>query len=327
MIHAIPLPSLPQLKAKGKDTASVQIDGCYPGYGITLANALRRVLLSSLPGTAITAFKIKGIDHEFSTIPYVLEDVVRISLNLKKVRFASKNKFFDEPVTATLKVKGEKEVTAKDIKTPAGIEIVNKDLHIATITDKKGELDIELFLMSGYGYEQAEERHKEKLPIGTIAIDSIYSPVLRVNYQIEDMRIGKRTDFNRIIMDIITDNSIDALSAFKEACSILEKQFAHLAGVRTQKAGKATFKKTAKTSGNRKTTSTTKKTKTASPKKLTDLGLDTKIIRLLEENGIKSVAGLVRKKESSLSELKGIGKAALKQIQKKLSAAGLSLKE
>ena len=318
MAHEINLPQPPKIVSKDKQPI-IQIDGCYPGYGITLANALRRALLSSLPGTAITAFKIKGVDHEFSTVPHIIEDVIQIGLNLKKVRFSSKTKSFDKAISATLKAKGEKEVKAGDIKTPAGLEVVNKDLHIASLSDKKAELDMELFITSGYGYERAQERQKEKLPIGTIALDAIYSPVLRVNYRIEDMRIGERTDFNRIIMEIKTDGSISATEAFKEASLILAKHFDHLSHINPSKSPKS--------SKPLKSAKPKPKATLPLPKKLADLRLNTKTIKILEKNGIKTVAGLLRKKESSLKKLSGLGERSLSEIKKNLKKFGLSLKE
>jgi len=319
MAHEINLPQLPKIIPNKDKPTIIQIDGCYPGYGITLANTLRRVLLSSLPGTAIIAFKIKGVSHEFSTVPHVMEDVIKIGLNLKKIRFAAKEKFFDKTAEASLKIKGETEVKAKDIKTPAGIDIINKDLHIATLTDKKADLDMDFFIASGYGYERAEDRQKEKLPIGTIALDAIYSPVLRISYQVEDMRIGERTDFNRIIMKIETDGSIDADDAFREAASILEKHFEQLGKI-----------KKAKIDSQEKTTTKKQKTDTKKskilPEKLEDLKLNVKLIKALEENGIKSVAGLIRKKEEDLKELKGIGEKSQTIIIRKLKKIGIVLK-
>jgi len=323
MTHEIDLPQAPKLIKKTDGSTTIQIDGCYPGYGITLANALRRVLLSSLPGTAITAFKIKGVEHEFSTIPYVLEDVIKIGLNLKKVCFISQDPLFDKSAQASIKIKGEKIVKAEDIKTPIGIEVVNKDLVIANLTDKKAVFEMDLFISGGYGYERSEERGKEKLPIGTIALDAIYSPVTRVSYRIEDMRIGERTDFNRIKLDILTDGSITPEEAFKQAAKILENHFSFLGKLKPLKKTKI---KTDKTTKPLKKERKIKPKKSSMPKSLSELGLDKKLIKALEDAGIKSVAGLIRKKENDIEGFKGIGKKSLSIIKRKLKKFGLSLK-
>ncbi len=204
------------------NVGNFEIEGLYTGYGLTLGNALRRVLLSSLPGAAITQVKIKGAEHEFSTVSGVLEDVIEIILNLKKVRF---HFFAAEPQILTLKVKGEKKVTAKDIKTNAQVEVVNPDAHIATLTDKNSELDMEITVEKGLGYVPVEARKIEKLPVKTIALDAIFTPVVKVNFNIENMRVGERTDFNRLKLFIETDGSISPSSALHKACSILKDHF------------------------------------------------------------------------------------------------------
>ena len=205
-------PSKPKIiEKKGENFAIFEVAELYPGYGTTIGNSLRRVLLSSIPGASITQIKIKGIQHEFSTIPGVLEDVILIILNLKKLRFKL---FSDEPQTAILKAKGEKEVKAADFKLPSQVEIVNKDAHIATLTDKKADLEIEARIEKGIGYEPVERRKKEKLPIGFIAIDAIFSPIKRVSYSVENMRVGERTDFDRLKIEIETDGSKNAYVVF-----------------------------------------------------------------------------------------------------------------
>lgn len=216
------LPKPPKIIKKEGNRAVFEIENCYPGYGMTLGNAFRRVLLSSLAGAAVTSLKIKGVEHEFSTIPHILEDVIQIILNLKQVRFKLHS---DGPVVLTLKVKGEKTVKASDIKLTSDVEIVNKDAHIATLTDKKAGLDIEIEVDSGLGYVPAEQRKREKLPIGYIAVDAVFSPVVRTNYEIENMRVGDRTDFNRLRIDIETDGSITAEEAFQKTAQILVDHF------------------------------------------------------------------------------------------------------
>lgn len=209
----------------GENTGKVEILGCYPGYGATLGNALRRVLLSSLEGAAIHSVKIKGVSHEFSTIEGVMEDVVQIILNLKQVRFKTHS---DENIVVTLKKKGEGVVTAGDIKVSSDIEVVNPELVIATITDKKVELDMEIEVDRGLGYVAVESRERDEKQIGVIAIDSVYSPVKRVNYEVENMRVGKRTDYDKVTLEILTDGSITPDVAFQKAATILVDQFTAL---------------------------------------------------------------------------------------------------
>lgn len=199
-----------------------EIEGLYTGYGLTLGNALRRVLLSSLPGAAITQIKIKGVDHEFSTVGGVKEDVVEITLNLKKIHFRF---FAEEPQILTLKVKGEKKVTAGDIKTSAQVEVANKDALIATLTAKNAELEMELTVEKGLGYVPVEARKTEKLPIKTIALDATFTPVVKVNFTVENMRIGNRTDYNRLRIHLETDGSISPSSALHKAVNILKDHF------------------------------------------------------------------------------------------------------
>lgn len=223
-----------------------EIEGLYNGYGLTLGNALRRTLFSSLPGAAITQVKIKGVDHEFSTIPNVLEDVVEICLNLKKIRFRI---LVDEPQTLTLKIKGEREVLASDIKTGSQIEIITPDIHIATLSSKSAELDMELIVEKGLGYVTVEVRKFEKLPVGTIALDSLFSPVVRVNFTVENMRVGDRTDYNKLKIEIKTDGSITPSSALHKASNILKDHFDKISKVEVLEITSAKNKQEAKTKG------------------------------------------------------------------------------
>jgi DNA-directed RNA polymerase subunit alpha len=207
------------------------VEGLYRGYGLTVGNALRRVLLSSLPGAAITRFKIKGVKHEFTTIAGIMEDVVEIGLNLKKVRF---HFYAKEPQVLTLKVKGEKEVLAGDIKGNADVEVANKDLHLATLTTKEAELDMELTVEKGLGYVPVENRKTEKLPVGTIALDAIFSPVVNVNFSVENMRVGERTDYNRVLLQVETDGTISPSRAVHKAADILLDHFKKISEIDIQ---------------------------------------------------------------------------------------------
>ncbi len=192
------------------------------GYGTTVANALRRALLSSLPGAAITAVRMKGVQHEFSGMPHVKEDVLEVILNLKQLRVKS---FSDEPVKLTLSVSGEKKITAGDFEKNSQVEIVNDDLHIATLTDKKGSLEMEVTIEKGRGYRPTEERGKEKMELGTIAVDAMFSPVKNVGFSVENTRVGDITNYDKLIMTIETDGTITPKEALVEANKVLLRHF------------------------------------------------------------------------------------------------------
>ncbi|MSR84823.1 DNA-directed RNA polymerase subunit alpha [Candidatus Uhrbacteria bacterium] len=194
------------------------VEPCAQGYGTTLGNALRRVLLGSLSGAAVTAVKIKGVDHEFSTLSHVKEDMLEVILNLKMLRMKL---FSEEPVKLSLLVKGEKVVTGKDFEANAQVEIINTDLPIATLTDPSAALEMEIWVSPGRGYRSTEERAKEKLELGTIAIDALYSPVLNVSYKVEATRVGEKTDFDKLILRVETDGTIDAVDAVNQAVVVL----------------------------------------------------------------------------------------------------------
>jgi DNA-directed RNA polymerase subunit alpha len=195
------------------------VEPCAQGYGTTLGNAMRRVLLSSLPGAAVTAVKIKHAEHEFSTIPHVKEDALEIILNLKMLRMKL---FSEEPVKLSLSVKGEKVVTAKDFAKDSQVEIVNTDLVLATLTDPAATLEMDIWITPGRGYRSTEERTKEKTDLGTIAIDAFFSPVVNVSYKVEATRVGDKTDFDKLVLRVETDGSMDAIDAVGQAVKTLE---------------------------------------------------------------------------------------------------------
>lgn len=210
------------------NTGIFEVEGLYAGYGLTIGNALRRVLLSSLPGAAITQIKIADVGHEFSTIPHVIEDVVEIGLNFKKIRLRLLG---DEPQTLVLRAKGEGKVTAANIEPNANVEVVTPETHLATLTTKGATLEVELTVERGLGYQPVEARKAEKLPIGVIALDAMFSPVMRVSFTVENMRVADRTDFNRLRLVIETDGSITPSSALQKTCVILSEHFAKIGGV------------------------------------------------------------------------------------------------
>ncbi len=223
------LPKQPKIINKKENWARFEIEALYPGYGVTIGNSLRRVLLSSLSGAAVTQTKIKKTQHEFSVIPGVLEDVITIVMNLKQLRFKM---YTDEPQKVTLKIKGEKKVKGSDFKFPSQVELVNKSCYLATLTNKKAELEMEIQVEKGVGYEPVERRKKQgKLEVGAISIDAIFTPVKRVSYKVENMRVGERTDFDRLYLDIETDGTITPEEAFFQASEILVKHFSLFADI------------------------------------------------------------------------------------------------
>jgi DNA-directed RNA polymerase subunit alpha len=200
-----------------------EIEGLYAGYGLTVGTALRRALLSSLPGAAVTEIKIKGVPHEFSTLPGLKEDIVELALNFKKLHFRM---HVDEPQVLALKKKGEGEITGGDLSLNTDVELVNPEEVLGHLTAKDAELDIEVRVERGMGYVAVESRKSEgRLPIGTIAIDAIFTPVIKVNYTIEDMRVGDRTDYNRLRLEIGTNGTVSPSSALHKAANILKDHF------------------------------------------------------------------------------------------------------
>lgn len=218
----IKLPQQIESKKIDSNHSQIIISSCYPGYGTTLGNALRRVLLSSLEGAAITAIKIKGVDHEFSTIANVKEDVIEIILNIKQLRFEI---FSDEPVELALKVKGKKTVTAKDFVKNSQVKSVDPVMKIATLTSKDAELDMKIIVQKGRGYVPVEAREKEKMEVGYIALDAVYTPVKNVNFKVEHVRVEQMTNYDKLILDVKTDGSINPEQAVAEAATILVDHF------------------------------------------------------------------------------------------------------
>lgn len=214
----------------------VSIEPLYPGYGLTIGTALRRVLLSSLPGGAVVAVKIKGVQHEFSTLPYVKEDVVDILLNIKRLRF---NVHSTETVKLVLHAKGEKEVTGADIEPSTEAEVANPESSICNLTSKSGQLEIELFVKKGRGYLPTEGREKEGKEIGVIALDALFTPIRNVGLHVDDVRVGQMTNYNKIVLTVETDGSLTAQEAVEQAAKILVDHFAFClpAGSASREAG------------------------------------------------------------------------------------------
>jgi len=227
-MESILLPSKIQFKkGANENEAILELEPCHHGYGTTIGNALRRVLLSSLPGAAITSVKFDGLTHEFSAIPNVAEDALQVILNLKQVRLRS---FSDEPVKLTLRVNGEKEVTAGDFEKNSQVEIVNPDFVIATVTDPKAEFKMEVIVEKGRGYLVTEERDKTNLETGMIAIDAIFTPVRNVAIKIDNVRVGQITNYDKLTLVVESDGTISPEAAVKEASKILIDHFQLLNG-------------------------------------------------------------------------------------------------
>ncbi len=321
----IPLPQKPKIVLEEKNRGVYEIEGLYPGYGMTIGNSLRRVLLSSLEGAVITSFKLEAVNHEFSTLPGVLEDIVDLSLNLKQVRFRMHG---EGPFTATLAVKGEKEITASDITAPSQLEVVNPEVHIATLTDKKANLVAEFEVERGRGYQAAQDRRKENVGIGMVALDASFSPVRSVNYEVENMRIGDRTDYNLLRLHIQTDGSISPRDALQKAAHILSEQFSVLSGVFQEKERDAVEGAKAREETKEGDGEEESYEEIAGKKKIDELmNLSTRTTNALEEAGIKTVGGILRKNEKKLREIEGLGDKGVTEIKKALGNLGLILKQ
>jgi len=306
-------PNTPSFDKIDERTSKFLIEGCYPGYGVTLGNALRRVLLSSLMGAAVTEIKVKGVTHEFATIKGVKEDVVQLILNLKKIRFRLHE---TESVKIYLKAKGVKEVTAKDIKTTTDVEVANPDQHIASLTSGKSDLEIELTIEKGIGYVSVEQRERKEKELGAIAIDGIFSPVERVNFVIEDMRVGKRTDYDRIILEIKTDGTITPEEAYTESVRVLLGQFQAITEVEVYKEAVTEELK-----------SESKKVSTKKDFEISALELSTRIHNVLESNGLTKVSEVAKLSEKELRNLSGMGNKGVDEIKNSIENFDYSLKK
>jgi len=209
-------------EGESENQGKVIVEPCYPGYGITLGNAVRRVMLSSIPGAAPIGVKIKGADHEFMSLPYIQEDVLEIILNLKQLKIKVHS---EEVEKLELKVHGKKQVTAKDISKNSNVEIMNPDLVLAHITNMSGSLEAEIFTSQGMGYETTEARENKSKEIGYIEMDSVFSPIMNVGIKVENVRVGKMTNWDKLILDVTTDGTINPTEAFNHAVNILIEQF------------------------------------------------------------------------------------------------------
>ena len=334
MDYTISLPSKPKVVSEKGNSGVYEIDGLYAGYGHTLGSSLRRVILSSLPGFAVTEVKIEGAPHEFSTLPGVKEDVVNIMLNLKRIRFKMHS---DEPQKARISVKGAGTATAADIEASGQLEVLNPDQPIAELTSKDAKLDIEMTVEKGLGYVPREALRKDRVEAGTIVLDAVFTPVRRINYEVENMRVGDRTDYNRLRFHIETDGSISPREALEEAIATMIRHLKAIVGWREEEdeEGLAGAEKEAEElkkeaesaareefAGEKEEVSGAKE---AAKIKIEELQLPQRVVKALSDAGIRTVGGLARKKEEDLLAIEGVGKKAVQEIRRVLGNFGLLL--
>jgi len=303
MSKVIHNPALASVEEHSATSASFVIEPLQAGYGNTLGNSLRRVLLSSIRGGAIVAFRIEGTSHEFTTVPGIKEDVVDIMLNLKNVRIKVTS---DEPVELRLEKKGAGVITAADIKSNAEVEIINLDQVIATIDDPKKSIVMDIVVEAGRGYETIEESSVRRVHSDMIALDAVFSPVLRVRYKVESTRVGQETNLDRLQLNVETDGSMSPREAFEEASAILVNQYTALAGSTTVEAAPALGQDAEEESNELNTP-------------IEELNLSARTANALVNNEIRTVRDLVTLSEQDLRELKGFGSKALDEVKDKLA--------
>jgi len=321
---SVSLPKASRYEEIDTNHAKVIIEGCYPGYGTTLGNSLRRVLLSSLPGAAIVSVKIQGVTHEFTTIKGVMEDVVQIILNLKRVRFRLTG--VDEAVVK-LEVKGEKEVKAKDIKCGSGVEIINPDQHIATLTSSSASLEMEMKVQRGIGYVSIEQQEIEEKEVGVISMDAVYTPIKRVNFSVENMRVGKRTDFERIILEIVTDGVITPQEAYLQAIEILMSQFEAISSFKEKEEKEEDFTEAKKQKKEQIKEEQKNEKVEEEQHPISELKLSTRTFNILNGKDIKFAEELANFSEEELRGFEGMGEKGVKEIRKALGSLGIILKK
>lgn len=317
--HSIILPSKPRIVKEDAVSGVYEIDGLYPGYGHTLGNSLRRIILSSIPGAAITSLSIDGVKHEFSTIDGIKEDVIAIILNLKKTRFKLHG---DDMQKGTLHIKGAKTVTAADISLPSQLEIMNKDQYICESTAKDVDLAIEITVEKGLGYVPREILVKEKADIGTIVLDASFTPIRRASYEVENMRVGDRTDHNRLRVAIETDGTITPHQVLEDAIHTMITQLQSVVGFRAEVIETPKDVVAAPIVDSSDSLDLTDATKV----KVEDLGLSTRTENALVAASIRTAGGLTRKSEEELLSTDGLGEKGINEIKKALSDLGLTLK-
>lgn len=324
MSHNIILPSKPRIVLEEDTKGVYEIDGLYPGYGHTLGNSLRRIILSSLPGAAVTSVKIDGASHEFSVLDGIKEDVITILLHLKKVRFKVTS---DEPQTLTLSLKGIREIKASDIKTSGQVEVLNGDLHIAELTDKAAELNIEMTVEKGLGFVSKDILQKGKVDIGTIALDAIFTPIRRVSYEVENMRVGDKTNHNRLRITIETDGTISPREALESSIKLMIEQLHAIVEFKLPEMEKEMdmdASDSKKSSGDKEESKDDMSE--ALKTRIDTLNFSTRTLNALTTANIRTLGGLARKKKEDLLELPGMGEKGIQEIKKVLGGMGITLK-
>lgn len=316
----IALPSKPRIVSEESFKGVYEIDGLYPGYGHTLGNSLRRIILSSLPGDAIVELKIEGVGHEFSTIDGIKEDVIAIILNIKKIRVKLNS---DEAQTITLNVKGDGKFTAGDITLPTQVSVMNPELHILTSTNKNVNFKIEMRVEKGLGYVPKETLHKDRVDVGTIALDGVFTPIRRVNYETENMRVGDRTDFNRLRIAIETDGTITPKAALEKAIEIMITQLKAVVGFKEEIQ---ISKDVVAESDSASAEATSEEVEDFLKTRIESLDLSARTISALNNANIRTVGGLARKTEEDILDLEGMGSKGVTEIKKVLKKHGIELK-
>jgi DNA-directed RNA polymerase subunit alpha len=312
----VTLPSKPRVVKEEDNKGIFEIDGLFPGYGHTLGNSLRRIILSSLPGAAITQVKIDGVEHEFSTLDGVKEDVITLLLNLRRVRLMMHG---DEPMTISLKKTGPGPVTAADIECPTQVEILSPDQHICELTNKSTKLNIEMTVENGLGYVPREVHQKDKVEIGTIALDAVFTPIRRANYEVENMRVGDRTDYNRLRLILETDGTYTPREALEKAIEIMIHQLKSVIGFQETQSSAPVAEPVAEVVEAAEPDQEVLKTR------IETLDLTSRTLQSLEEASIRTIGGLVRKKKDDILALDGIGPKGLEEIEDLLKKHNLTL--
>jgi DNA-directed RNA polymerase subunit alpha len=327
---SILLPSKIHIVKEEDNLGVYEIENLYPGYGHTLGNSLRRIILSSIPGAGITQVKISGVEHEFSTLSGMKEDVIVLLLNLKKVRFKL---IGTDKATVTLAIKGAQKVYAKDITTHGQVEVLNNDQYLCELTAKTADLEVEITIETGLGFVPRDVHHKQKAEIGVIALDALFSPVRRVAYDVENMRVGDKTNHNRLNITIETDGTLSPRLALEKSIEIMIIQLQAISGFKTdfqpikieQKTETAStpIEATLSEDGSREEEedmSEVLKTR------IDTLDLSSRTLKALTNANIRTIGGIARKKSDDLLEIEGIGEKGIQEIKKVLGENGIQLK-
>ena len=296
-----------KVDSERSDYGRYSIEPLSQGYGQTLGNSLRRVLLTSLPGAAISSVKISGVKHQFSTIPGLKEDVIEFLLNIKKIRLSLPD---TSPATLTLSKKGPGEIRASDIQTPAGVTIVNSDLILGTLSDKKAEIDMQLYATSGYGYITAEETAVRE--VGVIPLDALYSPIVRVNYKVESTRVGRMTNLDKLVIEIWTDGTCAPLTGLTQAAKILVSYFTQVYEPKVQNAEEPVAV-------------VSNVSDEVLKMRIEELDIPTRIVNALGNGGIETIGQLLGAPRADLMKIKNLGAKSLSIVEEKLKEKGVTL--